>query len=419
MKKQRIKAKVADLVLNEGQLEWLPKNPRQWTREDIEKTKASLGNDPDFTEERPVLVVECDGKLLVFAGNLRTTAAKALKWEYISAVLYTPENDEDKDTIKRRSILDNGAFGSWDYDMLANEWDDLPLGEWGVPAWSTEEVELESVSAKDVQEDDFDESKDHIEVRCKRGDVWQLGDHRLMCGDSVDLEDVKRLMGGVEADMVFTDPPYGVSYTEKNEFLNSLGKPMAFPKAIENDSKPPQEMYDFWVQAFKNIYAVTKERMAYYITAPQGGDLLLLLQAVRDSGFMLKHQLIWNKNNHVLGRCDYNYKHEPIIYGWKIGGTHSFVGGSKFKTSVWDIDKPLKNDLHPTMKPIELVAATLQDNSQEGMVVLDLFGGSGTTLIAAEETNRKAYLMEYDEHYCDVIIARWEKFTGKQATKIN
>ena len=196
MKKQRIKAKVADLVLNEGQLEWLPKNPRQWTREDIEKTKASLGNDPDFTEERPVLVVECDGKLLVFAGNLRTTAAKALKWEYISAVLYTPENDEDKDTIKRRSILDNGAFGSWDYDMLANEWDDLPLGEWGVPAWSTEDVELESVSAKDVQEDDFDEEKDHIEVRCKRGDVWQLGDHRLMCGDSVDLEDVKRLMGG-------------------------------------------------------------------------------------------------------------------------------------------------------------------------------------------------------------------------------
>lgn len=419
MKKQRIKAKVADLVLNEGQLEWLPKNPRQWTREDIEKTKASLGNDPDFTEERPVLVVECDGKLLVFAGNLRTTAAKALKWEYISAVLYTPENDEDKDTIKRRSILDNGAFGSWDYDMLANEWDDLPLSDWGVPAWSTEDVELESVSAKDVQEDDFDEEKDHIEVRCKRGDVWQLGDHRLMCGDSVDLEDVKRLMGGVEADMVFTDPPYGVSYTEKNEFLNSLGEGHRLTKAIENDSKPPQEMYDFWVQAFKNIYAVTKERMAYYITAPQGGDLLLLLQAVRDSGFMLKHQLIWNKNNHVLGRCDYNYKHEPIIYGWKIGGTHSFVGGSKFKTSVWDIDKPLKNDLHPTMKPIELVAATLQDNSQEGMVVLDLFGGSGTTLIAAEETNRKAYLMEYDEHYCDVIIARWEKFTGKQATKIN
>ena len=129
MKKQRIKAKVADLVLNEGQLEWLPTNPRQWTQKDIDLTKASLQNDPDFTEERPVLVVECDGKLLVFAGNLRTTAARALKWEHISAVLYTPENDEDKDTIKRRSILDNGAFGSWDYDMLANAWDDLPLSD--------------------------------------------------------------------------------------------------------------------------------------------------------------------------------------------------------------------------------------------------------------------------------------------------
>ena len=147
MKKERIKAKVADLIMNEGQLGWLPTNPRQWTREDVEKTKASLENDADFTEERPVLVVECDGKLLVFAGNLRTTAARALKWEYISAVLYTPENDEDKDTIKRRSILDNGAFGAWDYDMLANEWDDLPLSDWGVPAWKMADVDLSAVDA--------------------------------------------------------------------------------------------------------------------------------------------------------------------------------------------------------------------------------------------------------------------------------
>lgn len=147
MRKERIKAKVTDLIMNEGQLGWLPTNPRQWTQKDIDLTKASLQNDPDFTEERPVLVVECDGKLLVFAGNLRTTAARALKWEYISAVLYTPENDEDKDTIKRRSILDNGAFGSWDYDMLANEWDDLPLSDWGVPAWHSAEVDMDAVDA--------------------------------------------------------------------------------------------------------------------------------------------------------------------------------------------------------------------------------------------------------------------------------
>ena len=143
MRKERIKAKVSDLVLNEGQLGWLPTNPRQWTQSDVDKTKASLKNDEDFMEDRPIMVLQCDGKLLVFAGNLRTTAAKALKWQVIDAVLYIPENDEDEETIKRRSILDNGAFGSWDYDMLANEWDDLPLPEWGVPAWETADLDLD------------------------------------------------------------------------------------------------------------------------------------------------------------------------------------------------------------------------------------------------------------------------------------
>lgn len=195
MKKQRIKARVADLVLNEGQLDWLPENPRSWTRTDIDRTIESLKRDPDFQEDNPIKVVPFEDKLLVFAGNLRTTGARELKWDSFEAMLYEPETEEDKATIKRRAILDNGSFGSWDYDRLANEWDDLPLCDFGVPAWNTEN--LEEVSApKEVHEDDFDESKDHIEVRCKRGDVWQLGDHRLMCGDSVSLEDVKKLMGG-------------------------------------------------------------------------------------------------------------------------------------------------------------------------------------------------------------------------------
>ena len=153
MKKQRIKARVADLVLNEGQLEWLPKNPRQWTREDVEKTRASLRRDPDFQEDSPLKVIEYKGKLLVFAGNLRTTSAREEKWETFESILYTPENEEDRETIKRRAILDNGSFGSWDYDMLANEWDDMPLCDFGVPAWSTEDVELEPVSAPKEHED--------------------------------------------------------------------------------------------------------------------------------------------------------------------------------------------------------------------------------------------------------------------------
>lgn len=147
MQKQRIRAKVADLVLNEGQLGWLPINPRQWTRSDIDRTVESLKRDPDFTEDRPVEVVPHEGKLLVFCGNLRSTAAKELKWDEIDAILYIPETDEDKETVRRRTILDNGQFGSWDYDMLANEWDDLPLCDMGVPAWSTEEVDMEAVDA--------------------------------------------------------------------------------------------------------------------------------------------------------------------------------------------------------------------------------------------------------------------------------
>ena len=403
MKKERIKAKVADLIMNEGQLGWLPTNPRQWTREDVEKTKASLENDADFTEERPVLVVACDGKLLVFAGNLRTTAARALKWEYISAVLYTPENDEDKDTIKRRSILDNGAFGSWDYDMLANEWDDLPLSDWGVPAWSTEDVELESVSAKDVQEDDFDEEKDHIEVRCKRGDVWQLGEHRLMCGESVSLEDVKKLMGGAEADLWLTDPPYNVNYEGGTE--DKL--------KIENDNMSDSDFRAFLVGAYSAADGVMRPGAVFYIwhADSEGANFR---GAAKDVGWKVRECLIWNKNSMVLGRQDYQWKHEPCLYGWKEGAGHSWYSDRK-QTTVLDFDRPTRNGEHPTMKPLALFAYQMQNSTKVGDVVLDSFGGSGTTLIVAEQTGRKARVMELDPHYCDVIIARWEKATGKEA----
>lgn len=219
--------------------------------------------------------------------------------------------------------------------------------------------------------------------------------------------------------MVFTDPPYGVSYTDKNEVLNSLDGGKRKTKAIENDALPAKEMAGFWTAAFANLAACTKEKMVYYITAPQGGDMLLLQSAIEDGPLAFKHMLIWNKNNHILGRCDYNYKHEPILYGWKKKGTHTFYGQGKFKTSVWDIDKPLKNDLHPTMKPVELVANCLLDGSKEGDIVLDIFGGSGTTIVAAEETGRRCYMMELDPHYCDVILARWEKLTGQQAHKVS
>ena len=397
--------KLSDMKKLEG-------NPRKITQEQLETLKQSIERNKDYFEARPLILSNRTGELVVIAGNQRYEACKQLGIEECPTVLLEGLTEErEKEII----IRDNVSNGEWDEELL-QEWDSELLNDWGV---DISDMKCFEEPVSEAEEDDFDEDTDKVEPVCKEGDIWQLGNHRLMCGDSTDEGSVALLMNGELADMVFTDPPYGVSYTDKNEYLNSLGTGHRLTKAIENDSMKPEDMYSFWVKAFSLLHKYSKDRMSYYITAPQGGDLLLLLQAVRESGFMLKHQLIWNKNNHVLGRCDYNYKHEPIIYGWKIGGTHEFYGNGQFKTSVWDIPKPLKNDLHPTMKPIELVSECLLNNTKESDYVLDLFGGSGTTLIACEQLKRKAFLMELDPHYCDVIIARWEKLTGNKAKKIN
>lgn len=240
----------------------------------------------------------------------------------------------------------------------------------------------------------------------------------MLCGDATKVEDVERLMDGEKADLYLTDPPYGVSYTDKNEYLNAIGKPIATPNSIQNDHQTPEEMYEFWIKVFTLSCEALRDTSSYYIFSPQGGDLLLLLQAVRDSGFQLKHVLVWAKNNHVLGRCDYNYKHEPIVYGWKQKGKYEFYKKGEFQTSVWEYDKPLKNDLHPTMKPINVLSNAILNSSKENDIVLDVFGGSGSTLIACEQLNRKCYMQELDSKYIDVIIQRWMTLTGKTAYKI-
>ena len=375
------------------------------------------------------ILIDKDGNII--AGNKTQKAAIAAGIQKVrviesdgSELIAVKRTDLSIDSKKGRelALADNVTTQvnlAWDAVELdtvaAQEGIDLP--DWGLDPKDLGIAQEQE--PQEAQEDDFDEEKDPVATICQEGDVWQLGEHRLMCGDSTKAEDVARLMDGELATMFITDPPYGVSYTDKNEFLNSIDASQRLTNAIQNDSHKPEEMEKFWVAAFTIGYNFTKERMSYYITAPQGGDLLLLLlQAIRTSGFALKHSMVWNKNNHVLGRCDYNYKHEPIIYGWKQKGTHDFYGKGKFKTNVWDIPKPLKNDLHPTMKPVALIENMLLNNSIEGDIALDLFGGSGTTLIACEQLHRKARLMELDPHYCDVIIARWEKLTGQKAIKL-
>ena len=433
MKKTRIKVKVAALQLNEGQLPWLPKNPRQWTQTDIDRTVESLRQDPDFLEDRPLDIVPAPqkGEFVVFCGNLRTTALGINGTEETDAYLYEPERatlEEDRETIRRRAIKDNGQYGSWDSDELVNwGYEAAELAGFGVPGFVYGDApgvgeggdEPGGDDNHQAQEDDFDENSDEIHVRCKPGDIWELGEHRLMCGDSVDLQQVKALMGGARADMVFTDPPYGVAIGDKNKFLQSVQKAGWIEENIANDTLSVDELYKALRAAMENCRESCKDDASYYVCAPPGGDMGLMMMMMRDAGLNVRHQIVWNKNcaTFSLGRLDYDYKHEAIMYTW-TKSHHNYRNG-QFRTSVWDVNKPMHNDLHPTMKPIELVEAAMKDATLEGDLVLDMFGGSGTTLVTAEQLGRKCYTMEIDPHYCDVIIARWEKLTGKTAVKVN
>lgn len=220
--------------------------------------------------------------------------------------------------------------------------------------------------------------------------------------------------------MVFTDPPYGVAIGDKNKALNAVNGSHSIERNIENDTLSVDALYDVLKQAMSNVRENCADDACYYVCAPPGGDMgLMMMMMMKDAGLNVRHQIVWNKNSATfsLGRLDYDYKHEAIMYTW-TEKHHNYRQGA-FRTSVWDIDKPRKCDLHPTMKPVQLVEAAILDGSKEGDIVLDAFGGSGTTLIACEQLGRKARLMEIDPHYCDVIIARWEKLTGNKAIKLN
>lgn len=198
MNKARLNIAVSKLVGNTGQLSWLPRNPRQWTAADVDRTVKSITEDEDFLEDRPLLAVPAESgkgeRYIVFAGNLRLKACKECGVKTAPVVVYFPQDEDDQLTVKRRAMKDNGSFGSWDYDALANEWDDLPLEDYGIPAWNVDDAP--GVEENTAEEDHFDERDEEIHVICKMGDIWQLGDHRLMCGDSIDLEEVNKLMGG-------------------------------------------------------------------------------------------------------------------------------------------------------------------------------------------------------------------------------
>lgn len=368
--------------------------------------------------------------------------------------------DLDEAREKTLNVALNKISGEWDFEKLADLLEDIQLTGLDVELTGFDPTEIDELTEQflnpeELKEDNFDvdEAVEEIEEPVTQpGDVWQLGRHRLLCGDATKLEDVQRLMGDQLADMVFTDPPYNVDYT------GSTKRKLK----IQNDNMDSERFYAFLHDTFANMNAVTRAGGGIYICHADS-EGINFRSAMINTGWELKQCLIWVKNAFVLGRQDYQWMHEPILYGWKAGAKHQWFGDRKQTTviddlvpltvhqegdgtvlsftdgektvmvkvpsfeviysgeeenaTVWRYEKPVRNADHPTMKPVGIPAKAIQNSSPQEGIVLDLFSGSGSTLIAAEQTGRACYGMELDPVYCDVIIRRWEEWTGKKAVK--
>ena len=381
--------------------------------EQIEQLRRSLR---EFGFVSPVLIDE-DKNLI--AGHGRVEAARAEGMSEVPCVLVS-----DLTEAQRRAyiIADNrlAETGEWDAARLKFEMQELQ--SFGFDAeltgFAMEEIETNPVEERtaelEAHEDDYDGSVPE-ETAVRDGDLWKLGRHRLMVGSTSSKKSVERLMNGVKANMVFTDPPYGVAVGSKNKMLDDVagGKSGRCTEDIYGDTMSEAELHDMLLAAMRNIREACAEDASYYVTSPQGGSLGLMM--MMEAGLQVRHMLIWRKSSPTfsMGRLNYDYQHEPIFYTWTK--RHNWYGKGKFHTSVWDVEKPRKCDLHPTMKPVALVENALLNSSAVGDVVLDGFGGSGTTLIACEQLGRTCYMMEIDPHYAQVIIDRWEKLTGEKA----
>jgi DNA modification methylase len=315
--------------------------------------------------------------------------------------------DLDETKEKALNLALNKIQGDWDYLKLKDLLQELDTGEFDLELTGFDMGEIEDLMTQfhvpgEIIEDDVPEPPE--EPITKLGDLWLLGRHRLLCGDATDPEKVSKLMENQLADMIFTDPPYNVDYQ------GSAGK-------IMNDNMTDDAFYRFLIDAFRNMAQKSKEGAPIYVCHADS-EGLNFRAAFKEAGWDLKQCIIWVKQRFVMGRQDYHWQHEPILYGWKPGAAHKFYGDRK-QTTVWQIDRPMANREHPTMKPVNLCAKAIENSSKSGDIIIDFFGGSGSTLIAAEQLNRTCYMMELDPVYCDVIIKRWENFTGQKAVLLD
>lgn len=340
----------------------------------------------------------------VISGHQRIKVLKDLGYEEIDCIVV----NFDKNKEKLLNIALNKISGEWDYQKLEALLQELKLDDFDTNLTGFDFDEVDEI-LKDVtgsKEDNFDIDSAYEEIEepiTKPGDIWILGKHRLMCGDSTQKNDIMRLINNQEADMILTDPPYNVDYVGKT----------AEALKIKNDNMSDNQFYEFLKKVFENMYGVTKEGASIYVFHADT-EGLNFRKAFKDSGYKLAECLIWKKDCFVMGRQDYQWQHEPILYGWKEGTAHYFIN-DRTQSTILEFDRPKQSTLHPTMKPIDLIAKLIKNSSKENDIILDLFGGSGSTIIAAEQLNRNCYTMELDPKYCDVIVKRWETLTNKEA----
>ncbi len=388
------------------------RNSRTHSPEQIAQVAASIR---EFGFTNPVLI---DGEGGIIAGHGRVMAARQLGLSEVPCIRLAHLTDAQK---RAYVIADNklALNAGWDDALLALELRELAEMDFDLRLTGFDDDEISKLLDLELGEGEGQGDPDAVPAPpadpiTRPGDVWVLGRHRVMCGDSTDEASAFLLLEGQQTDMVFTDPPYGVSYADKNESLNKASKGNRIQTEIMNDHLQGDALGGFFLAIFSTMAAVMKPGCPFYVCAPQGGEQMMMMMMMK-AGIPMRHELIWIKNNHVLGRADYHYKHEPILYGWKEGAGHPWYG-ERDKFSTWHVDKPLQSKLHPTMKPVELVEIAIKNSSKRGDTVLDLFGGSGSTLIACEKTARGARLMELDPRYVDVIVRRWQDFTGQRAT---
>jgi len=380
-------------------------NARTHNNEQVSQIAASI---KEFGWTQPVLV---DGNNGIIAGHGRVQAAYKLKMIDIPVI----ELHGLSDAQKRAYILADNRLAQnagWDPDLLHLELTELGNADFDLSLLGFEPGELSDLLAREPEEGltDPDEVPDApAKALTQLGDLWMLGEHRLLCGDSTDAESVAYLMDGAKADMVFTDPPYNVDYSSKQELLNLYDNGNILVQPLDGDHIDEKEYAKFCNKVYSAFEAVLSDYNAIYIC----GNYESLIPFYKLGKLKISNMLVWVKSSLVMGRMDYQNQHEFILYGWV--GRHKWHSDRK-QTTVWEYAKPSKSELHPTMKPVELVENAVANSTKPQQIVYDSFLGSGTTLIAAEQLGRKCYGLEITPIYCDVIIKRWEAFTGKKAT---